>query len=167
MKLRQTIVLFLLLCLCVGCGTPYLEREHFQVNEYDINRFEVVFVKDTKRPPVRLFINGAGVVEVQTGKSPQLSDSFSIDMANKDWNNIICRRQTITRADARMLFQSLVNYGLYHKPADPPENWKEGELPERRARVNANFNGRMARRDVLFDYDLLDEIETIVRLFHR
>ncbi|MGN0826888.1 MAG: hypothetical protein ACI4QD_03030 [Kiritimatiellia bacterium] len=165
--LTRLAILLPLLLTCFGCGTSYLEREHFEVNDFDINRLEVVFIKNARRPPVKLTITGAGVVELTTGSSPQLSDSFSIDTNNKEWNNIVHRRQTITRADARMIFQNLVNYGLYHKPSDPPDDWPEGELPERRARVNANFNGRMARRDVLFDQDLLDEIETTVRLFNR
>ena len=98
--LTRLAILLPLLLTCFGCGTSYLEREHFEVNDFDINRLEVVFIKNARLQPVKLTITGAGVVELTTGSSPQLSDSFSIDTNNKEWNDIVHRRQTITRAEA-------------------------------------------------------------------
>ena len=66
-----------------------------------------------------------------------------------------------------MIFQTLVNLGLCLEPSDPPDDWPKDKMPEKQAFVWANLNGRMIRREILWDKALLTETESLVKMFYR
>ncbi len=168
---RMVLAVSAAVCLLAGCTHPIFDNEYPTVNEFDVNRADIVYVDKKLGNPVRVQITGAGVVDVETGSSPLLTDSFSIDTSHVQWNDIQRGHQTISREDARMIFQALVNHGLCRKeppelekpPAGLPADFK----PERQARVVANFNGRIIKREVVFDELLLGHIEYVTKVFLR
>lgn len=156
-----------LLLLVVGCTHPIFDEKYIEVNDFGVNRVEILYQEGENALPVRLKIAGTGTVEVETGTSPMEGNHFSIDYTDGRWNDTRKYRQSIAPEDARMIFQTLVNLGLCLDPSDPPDDWPKDKKPEKQAFVWANLNGRMIKREILWDKELLSETESLVKMFYR
>lgn len=156
-----------LLLLAAGCTHPVFDEKYIEVNEFGVNRVEILYQEGENALPVRLKIAGTGIVELETGTSPLVGDQFSINYADEKWNDTRKYRQSIAPEDARMIFQTLVNLGLCLDPSDPPDDWPKDKKPEKQAFAWANLNGRMIKREIVWDKGLLAETESLVKMFYR
>lgn len=156
-----------LLLLVAGCTHPIFDEEYIVVNDFGVNRVEILYQDGEGALPVRLKIAGTGTVELETGTSPLVGNEFSINYADEKWNDTRKYRQSISPEDARMIFQTLVNLGLCLEPSDPPDDWPKDRKPEKQAVVRANLNGRIIKREIVWDKELLSETESLVKMFYR
>lgn len=159
-------VLLVLLFFAAGCTHPIFDEKYIEVNTFGVNRVEILYLEGEGSLPIRLKIAGTGTVEIETGTSPLVGDHFSINYTDEKWNDTRKYRQSIAPEDARMIFQTLVNLGLCLDPSDPPDDWATDKKPPKQAFVWANLNGRMIKREILWDKELLSETESLVRMFY-
>ena len=114
MKLK-TLLLLPLACLA-GCGL-FFDDPYIHVTTTPLNWCEIHYYNATRDPIRRTFVrvNGLGHVEVRSGTSRRVSDSFAKNPADETWNDITTRQYTVDPEHVRELFQNLVNAGLFDR----------------------------------------------------
>ena len=114
MKLKA--FLLLPLAFLAGCGIIF-DDPYVYVTDTPLNWCEVHYY-DATRDPIRrtsVRVTGVGHVEVKTGTSRRVSDSFAKNMADETWNDITERQFTVDPEHVREVFQNLVNAGLFDR----------------------------------------------------
>jgi len=151
------------LFLVCGCESLLTPDPYIQVKPAQLNRLEIVYRPGPDLAVTRLNISGSGIVEIETGRSPQVANGFAQETKDRAWHDVHRTQQVIAGEDAVMIFQTLVNLGLLKKPEDPP---KDAPPPVATAMVIGNLDGRMISRPVI-EPDLLAEIASLSKLFTR
>lgn len=114
MKLKA--FLSLPLAFLAGCGL-FFDDPYVRVTETPLNWCEVHYY-DATRDPIRrtsVRVTGSGHVEVRTGTSRRVSDSFAKNMADETWGDLTTRQYTVDPGHVREVFQNLVNAGLFDR----------------------------------------------------
>ena len=104
------------LALCAGCGL-FWDDPYVTVTDDALNWLEVHYY-NAARDPVRrvsVRITGAGFVEVKSGTSRLVSDSFAKNFESDEWNDIRSVRYNVDAVHVREMFQDLVNAGLFDR----------------------------------------------------
>ena len=103
-----------------GCLSPTgsdgrLRHKKFTVKLSSLDWMEVAYYP---RPNDRRFRNicklsffGTGETIFKTGRSPQLTSSFSHDVENPYWNEIFADRMHLSEKEMQSVFQAFVNEG--------------------------------------------------------
>ncbi len=138
----------------------------FEVKESGLNWVEIrqyTIGPHTQR--VRVRIDGSGIITVREGSSPLVGNPYAHDVNNAQWADIRESRVTIPREEANLLFQTLVDRGLFVKQeAVKDKNVEEGEF----FYVSANIQNKTAgSRDPVSDLDLIDHLKMIVMMFYH
>jgi len=110
------ILLLLPLALVQGCGL-FFDNPYVAVTTTPLNWCEIHYY-NTTRDPIRrtsVRVTGSGHVEVRTGTSRRVSDSFAKNMKDATWDDLTTRQYTVDPEHVRELFQNLVNAGLFDK----------------------------------------------------
>ncbi len=104
------------LALLAGCGLLF-DDPYVAVTDTPLNWCEVHYYNATRDPIRRtsVRVTGSGLVEVKTGTSRRVSDSFAKNMADETWNDITARQYTVDPDHVRQVFQNLVNAGLFDR----------------------------------------------------
>lgn len=159
-------IFFLAICsaaLLGGCQNP-MENPYFSVKESGLNWIEIrhyTMSKNTQRVRVRL--DGNGVVTVREGTSPLVGNPFAKDVNSPQWNDIRESRLTIPREDAVVLFQGLVDKGLFEKPKKPEKVEEADQIY-----VSANIqNKTVTYVDPVGDPDLAEQLKMMVLMFYH
>ena len=99
-----------------GCGL-FWDDPYVAVTESPLNWVEIHYYDATREPirRVNLRINGAGFVEVKSGTSRLVSDSFAKDASADEWDDIRERRINVDPGYIKERFQELVNADLFNK----------------------------------------------------
>ena len=101
-----------LLAGCIAqCENPYFVVKSSSLNWVNIRQYD----STGRQPNVHVEIYGNGQVFVREGTSPLVSNSFANNAQNENWNDIRESRATISEDETIMIFQSLVNSGLFVK----------------------------------------------------
>ena len=114
MKLKA--LLLLPLAFLAGCGI-FFDDPYVYVTDTPLNWCEVHYY-DATRDPIRrttVRVTGLGHVEVKTGTSRRVSDSFAKNMADETWGDLTTRQYTVDPGHVRQVFQNLVNAGLFDR----------------------------------------------------
>jgi hypothetical protein len=113
---KLAMLLLLPLLLLSGCGLfwddPYVTVTNNALNWVEIHYF------NANREPVRrvaLRITGSGFVEVKSGTSRRVSDSFAKGFSEDTWNDFRSSRYHVDPDHVREVFQDFVNAGLFDK----------------------------------------------------
>jgi hypothetical protein len=113
---KLAILLLLPLLLLSGVGLfwddPYVTVTNNALNWVEIHYF------NANREPVRrvaLRITGSGFVEVKSGTSRRVSDSFAKGFSEDTWNDFRSSRYHVDPDHVREVFQDFVNAGLFDK----------------------------------------------------
>ena len=109
-------VLVAALALCAGCGL-FWDDPYVTVTVDALNWIEVHYY-NANRDPVRrvsVRITGAGFVDVKSGTSRLVSDSFAKNFDSADWGDIRTARYNVDADHVREIFQDLVNAGLFDR----------------------------------------------------
>lgn len=104
------------LAVLAGCGL-FWDDPYVTVTDNALNWIEVHYYNAAREPVRRVSvrINGAGFVEVKSGTSHLVSDSFAKDPSAVEWDDIRVSKGNVDPAHVREIFQELVNYGLFDK----------------------------------------------------
>ena len=114
MKLKA--LLALLLAFLAGCGLLF-DDPYVTVTDTPLNWCEVHYYNATRDPIRRtsVRVTGTGLVEVKTGTSRLVSDSFAKNMTDETWGDITKSQYTVDPDHVRQVFQNLVNAGLFDR----------------------------------------------------
>lgn len=94
-----------------GCAL-FSEKPLTEVNDSQLNWLTARYHPANGTAPCRLEIIGVGSVEFRQGRSPLVFDSFSQDVDNPAWGDIIEEKLGVTPAQARWMMQLFVDAGL-------------------------------------------------------
>ena len=104
------------LAFLAGCGL-FFDDPYVQVTNTPLNWCEVHYYNATRDPIRRtsVRVTGIGHVEVKTGTSRRVSDSFAKNNADATWDDITTSQYTVDPEHVRDVFQNLVNAGLFDR----------------------------------------------------
>ena len=99
-----------------GCGL-FWDDPYVSVTTTPLNWCEIHYYNATRDPVRRVSvrITGAGFVDVKSGTSRRVSDSFAKSMDDPTWDDYRNRQFSVDPEHVRELFQNLVNAGLFDK----------------------------------------------------
>lgn len=154
-----------LLAIC-GCQHP-MENPHFQVRNSGLNWVEVRKYEVGGEHPqrVRVRLDGHGAVRIHAGSSPLVTNPFAHNPAHPQWADITETRRTISSEEAHLLFQTLVDGGLFVKQGTLKEDEKkEGDF----FFVSANISNKTTSSpEPVTDPDLIEHLRVFIMLFHQ
>ena len=166
--MRKFVLTMLLLS---GCGPfwvdPYISVQESSLNWVAIHYYSLRNVKPgdpIRRIGVTLY--GNGLVEVKEGASELVSNDFARRHTDGNWQNIRTHRVNLTPAEARDIFQNLVNFGLLDREKTGRSSGKKEE--NRFIAVSANLSNNTYSDNVnIFeeDPDLAEQLLDVVREF--
>ena len=109
-------VFALMLMLAGGCGL-FWDDPYVMVTADALNWLEVHYYNANREPirRVSVRITGAGFVNVKSGTSRLVSDSFAKNFEAEDWGDIRNVQYNVDADHVRELFQDLVNAGLFDR----------------------------------------------------
>ena len=112
-----TLVVVLTGCIWhSGVNEPYFQVENSGLNWVEIRQYELVGMKRR----IKLRIDGNGMVSLREGTSALVSNQFAANHKQDSWEDIREKRLTLSEDDTRMIFQSLVDAGLFEKHEEIP-----------------------------------------------
>ena len=109
---------FLILTLLTipGCGL-FWDDPYVKVTTTPLHWCEIHYYNATREPVRRVSVRltGAGFVDVKSGTSRRVSDSFAKSMDDKTWDDYRARQYNVDPEHVREVFQNLVNAGLFDR----------------------------------------------------
>ena len=104
------------LMFAAGCGL-FWDDPYVTVTEDALNWVEIHYYNASREPVRRVSvrITGAGFVDVKSGTSRLVSDSFAKNFSSSDWGDIRTFQYNVDSGHVRELFQDLVNAGLFDR----------------------------------------------------
>ncbi len=99
-----------------GCGL-FWDDPYVKVTTTPLNWCEIHYYNATREPVRRVSvrITGAGFVDVKSGTSRRVSDSFAKSMEDETWDDYRARQYNVDPEHVREVFQNLVNAGLFDR----------------------------------------------------
>ena len=99
-----------------GCGL-FWDDPYVTVTVTPLNWCEIHYYNATREPVRRVSvrITGAGLVDVKSGTSRRVSDSFAKSMDDETWDDYRNRQFSVDPEHVREVFQTFVNAGLFDK----------------------------------------------------
>lgn len=115
MKTRA-LLLALPLAFVAGCGLLF-DDPYVEVTTTPLNWCEIHYYNATRDPIRRTSVRltGVGLVEVKTGTSRRVSDSFAKNNTDATWDDMATSQYTVDPEHMREVFQNLVNAGLFDR----------------------------------------------------
>lgn len=152
-----------------GCGLfwddPYVAVTTAPLNWCEVHYYNARF-EPVRRDTVR--ISGTGLVEVRTGTSRRVSDSFAKSMDDPTWDDCSSQQYYVDPNHVREVFQDLVNAGLFDK--DKILKSTKYPSPGRFVAVRAAIEGKtFSEPHNVFESDpeLAERLYNLVREFKR
>lgn len=107
------LIMLGLLTLCGGCGL-FWDDPYIQVTTAPLNWCEIHYY-NARHEPVRrdsIRLSGTGLVEVRSGTSRRVADSFAKVMTDPTWDDLSTQQYYVDPQHIREVLQGLVNAGL-------------------------------------------------------
>jgi len=162
------IFLTMLATPLVGClrqwEDPYFIVKPSGLNSVTIRQYDT----SGRQPNVHLRIDGNGLVNVKDGTSALVGNPFANNTKNEHWGDIRESRFTLPEDDATMIFQSLVDSGIFVKrtkslfSGDPATN--ETCFVFASAKIGTKSTDSP---DPVTDPQLLDALKMTVKMFYH
>ena len=169
MRRIVTGVLLLALTAFTGCGI-FWDDPYVTVTTSPLNWIEIHYY-NANREPIRretVRVNGTGFVEVKSGTSRRVSDSFAKAMTDATWDDYNTQNYNVDPEHVREVFQDLVNAGLFDK--DKMFKSTKYPSPGRFVAVRAAIDNKTySEPQNVFeeDPDLAERLYNVVREFKR
>lgn len=155
------------LATLAGCGLfwddPYVAVTTAPLNWCEVHYYNARY-EPVRRDTVR--ISGTGFVEVRSGTSKRVSDSFAKAMDDPTWDDYSSQQYYVDPNHVRNVFQELVNAGLFDK--DKILKSTKYPSPGRFVAVRAAIEGKtFSEPHNVFesDPDLAERLYNLVREF--
>ncbi|MEI6645613.1 MAG: hypothetical protein WCP12_06215 [bacterium] len=150
-----------------GMDEPYFKVEKSGLNWVEIRQYETTGSKQR----IRLRIDGNGMVTVRDGTSALVGNSFAANNKNENWEDIREKRITLSEDDVALIFQSLVNAGMFVKPEEIPFMTETSILSTNETAlvyVSANINNKTVGSSApIAKPDLLEQLKLVVLTFYQ
>ncbi len=172
----RNLLFTLLACFIVvltGCiWHSGVNETHFQVessglNWVDIRQYETTGMKRR----IRLRIDGNGMVSLREGTSALVSNSFAANNKQENWEDIREKRVTLSEADTKLIFQSLVDTGLFERYEEIPfvdEKPAPSTNDTSFVYVSANINNKtVGSADPIGKPELLEQLKIVILTFYQ
>lgn len=168
-KLKILLLLLVLVGVAAGCGL-FWDDPYVTVTTSPLNWVEIHYY-NANREPIRretVRVNGTGFVEVKSGTSRRVSDSFAKTMTDATWDDYNTQNYNVDPEHVREVFQDLVNAGLF----DKDKMFKSTKFPSpgRFVAVRAAIDNKTySEPQNVFeeDPDLAERLYNVVREFKR
>ena len=161
--------LLLLLAGVAGCGL-FWDDPYVTVTVTPLNWIEIHYY-NANREPIRretVRVNGSGFVEVKSGTSRRVSDSFAKSVGDATWDDYHTQNYHVDPEHVREVFQDLVNAGLFDR--DKMLHATKYPSPGRFIAVRAAFDNKtFSEPQNVFEEDpeLAERLYNVVRGFKR
>lgn len=161
--------LLLLLAGVAGCGL-FWDDPYVTVTVTPLNWIEIHYY-NANREPIRretVRVNGSGFVEVKSGTSRRVSDSFAKSVGDATWDDYHTQNYHVDPEHVREVFQDLVNAGLFDR--DKMFHATKYPSPGRFIAVRAAFDNKtFSEPQNVFEEDpeLAERLYNVVREFKR
>lgn len=162
-------MLLLVVAGVAGCGI-FWDDPYVTVTTSPLNWIEIHYY-NAGREPIRretVRVNGTGFVEVKSGTSRRVSDSFAKTMTDATWNDYNTQNYNVDPEHVREVFQDLVNAGLFDK--DKMFKATKYPSPGRFVAVRAAIDNKTySEPQNVFeeDPDLAERLYNVIREFKR
>jgi len=168
MRKLAYIILAAGVALLTGCSSffenPYFTAKPSGLNWVEIGQYEVM----GRRHNIRLRMDGNGLVTVRDGTSSLVGNAFAHNVNSEQWADIRERRITLSEDEINMIFQRLINAGLFVKREKSLFSGSHATNETSFVYVAANIqNKTTGYPDPVTDPDLLEELKTTVLLFYQ
>ena len=168
MRKLAYIFLFLSVASLVGC-LYHFEHPYFAVPQSGLNWVVIrqLYVAGN-RQHINLRIDGNGIVVVKEGTSPLVINSFAHNTDSAHWDDIREHRFQLPPEETNMIFQNLVNSGLFVKRTKSLFSGSAATNETSFVFVSANIRNKTAgSNDPITDPELLDALKMTVKQFYR
>jgi len=171
-KMRYLKLLFfpMLALLMAGCQHFFeIEDPFITVKESGLNWVEIRQYQLTGRQQrVRVRIDGNGIVSVKEGTSPLVGNPFAADTNHQQWDDIRESRFSIPAAEATLVFQRLVDSGMFVKPEHFQKRKEAVTNDTSMIFVTANIQSKtIGSPDPVTDPDVLEALKmTLLTFYH-
>jgi len=167
--MRKLVYIFLALAVVSLMGCMYhFEHPYFTVKQSGLNWVSIRQLHLTgTRQHIHLRMDGNGIIVVREGTSPLIVNSFAHNIDSAHWDDIREHRFQLPPEDVNMIFQNLVNNGLFvnHKKSLFSGSAATNETSA--IFVSANIqNKTTGSPDPVTDPALLDALKMTVRQFY-
>lgn len=167
--MKMMMVLGLFLGGLAGCGI-FWDDPYVTVTTTPLNWIEIHYYNASREPIRRetVRVNGSGFVEVKSGTSRRVSDSFAKTMTDATWNDYNTQNYNVDPEHVREVFQDLVNAGLFDK--DKMLRSTKYPSPGRFVAVRAAIDNKTysePRNVFEEDPELAERLYNVVREFKR
>ena len=154
LRVPTAAVLFASAVLAAGGCASSGNRPRHIVADSGLNWVEITYLPGTGQPPVQIALFGVGHMRLKRGRSPLVTDSFSIDVAHAAWTDIAADQLNVPREEARAIFQALADRGVLAPPdreflAAVPAG---GPVAHVRGRIDTETVNRQAAEPELLAY---------------
>ncbi len=126
-----------------GCAMLLDDPYNLNVSINHLNWVEIHYYNANREPVSRtnVRLTGSGHVEVKSGTSRLVSDSFAKDSSDKTWDDVRSISVDVDKGHIRDIFQMLVNAGLFDREKTGRSTDKPS--PGRFVAVRAAIDGKM------------------------
>ena len=165
---KATSILFIFLAMFLSGCMAHFENPYFTVNPSGLNWVDIrQYGMTGRKQHVRVRIDGNGMVTVLDGTSERIGNAFASDMKNERWDDMRETRITLPEEEAVMVFQNLVNNGLFVKREKPLFNSAHATNETSFIFVSANIQNKTAGSpDPVSDPELLDALKMTIMTFY-
>lgn len=166
-KLAYIFLFVLVAASLTGCWyhfeNPYITVKPSGLNWLVIHQLHVA----GNRQHINLRIDGNGMVVVKEGTSQLVVNSFASNTKSDHWEDIREHRFMLPEEDVTMIFQNLVNNGLFVKREKSLFSGSAATNETSFVFVSANIQNKTAGSpDPVTDPELLDALKMTVRQFY-
>jgi hypothetical protein len=150
-----------------GMDAPYFKVEKSGLNWVEIRQYET----EGRKQRIRIRIDGNGMVTVRDGTSALVGNSFAANNKNENWEDIREKRITLSEDDAALIFQSLINAGMFEKPEEIPFLTETLTLSTNETTlvyVSGNINNKTVGASTpIAKPELLEQLKLVVLTFYQ
>ena len=168
--MRKLVHIFLFLSVASLTGCLYhFEHPYFSVPQSGLNWVVIRQLYVTgNRQHINLRIDGNGMVSLKEGTSPLIINPFASNTDSAHWEDIREHRFQIPPEEANLIFQDLVNKGLFVKRTKSLFSGTAATNETSFVFASANIRNKTAGSpDPITDPELLDALKMTVRQFYR
>jgi hypothetical protein len=150
-----------------GVNAPYFQVENSGLNWVEIRQYETVGMKRR----IKLRIDGNGMVSLREGTSALVGNQFAANHKQQNWEDIREKRLKLSEDDTTLIFQSLVDTGLFEKYEGVPflnDKPVASTNDTSFVYVSANINNKTAgSADPVGKPELLEQLKITILTFYQ
>jgi hypothetical protein len=172
MKIFIYPLLALLVIVFTGCRYSPVDQPYFTVEKSGLNWVEIrQYETGGRQQRIRMRIDGNGIVTIRDGTSALVGNTFAANINHENWEDIRENRITIPEEDTLLIYQSLVDAGLFYRPQVIPYVTEVPTLSTNETSlvyVTANINNKtVGSSDPVAEPKLLERLKLIILTFYK